>query len=376
MKIVCFADSHVNSAKYGRLDPETGLNSRTVQSLELMHTVVDHAARVHADALVFAGDAFRNASPPPTVADKVAQVFAKAAATGMQVVILDGNHDVSPQATQVSCLAMFSTLRVPNVLQTRFAESVDVVGADGERVRIATLPTYHTLADIRAAMDDLDASTPTVVVGHLTVRHAKLNEWTNAEKETDVPLETLVRPGVVAVVLGHLHEHQVLNEDPPVLYCGSTNRVDFGEEGQLKGFVELDIVDGKASTTFVPLEDAQRFITVEVVAEGTDATDQVVEALRAARVYDAVVRVKLTGTPETVLDERALLTEAEARGVSHLMKVQRVLTDAPAVTAEVSTSTSVYTAIDRYFADQPRAKERTALARTIAQQVDAVAGAD
>ncbi len=46
--------------------------------------------------------------------------------------------------------------------------------------------------------------------------------------------------------MGHIHKHQNLTRDreeaPPVIYSGSMERIDFGEEGDPKGFcwVELD----------------------------------------------------------------------------------------------------------------------------------------
>ena len=373
MKIVCFADSHVNSAKYGRLDPDTGLNTRAVQSLQLVNEVVDYALEHNADALVFAGDAFRNPTPPPTVADRTASAFARAAAQ-MKVLILDGNHDVPPQENQVSCLSMFSTLQVPNVLQTRFATSWDVKGADGVVVRLATLPTHHTLATIKETMDHVDTSVPTVIVGHLTVRGAKLNEWTNAEAETDIPLEVLTKKGVAAVVLGHLHEHQLLNEEPPVFYCGSTNRVDFGEEKQTKGFVVMDVNKaGKVDLQFVPLDNAQRFVTVDVSTTADDATPEVIAAVQQARVYDAVVRVRLTCTSATVVNERDLLTEANARGVTHLMKIARTVVDEPDVATSTNAlpqGTTAHDAVVAYFDGQPRGKERTKLALSIVNAVD------
>lgn len=372
MKIVCFADSHVNSAKYGRLDPESGLNTRTQQSLQLVNEVVDNALAMHADVLVFAGDAFRNPTPPPTVADRCAAALARAAAK-MKVLVLDGNHDVPPQENQVSCLSMFATLQVPNVLQTRFATSWDVTGADGQQVRFATLPTHHTLASIKETMDRVDTSVPTIVVGHLTVRGAKLNEWTNAEAETDIPLEVLTKKGVLAVVLGHLHEHQVLSEDPLVFYCGSTNRVDFGEEGQTKGFVVLDVVHDKVSHKFVPLDNAQRFVTIDMTTDADEATAEVIAAMRQAQVYDAVVRVRLNCTAATLVNERDLLAEASARGVTHMMKIAKTVVDAEDVATAANAlpqSTTAHAAVEAYFADQPRAKERTKLALSIVNAVD------
>ena len=49
-------------------------------------------------------------------------------------------------------------------------------------------------------------------------------------------------PQLEYVALGHIHRHQVLRHDPPmVVYSGSLQRVDFSEEGDEKGFCVVDL---------------------------------------------------------------------------------------------------------------------------------------
>ena len=59
-------------------------------------------------------------------------------------------------------------------------------------------------------------------------------------------------PGVDYVALGHIHKHQVLHyASPPVVYAGSIDRVDFGEEHEDKGWVLVDLPEkGRAEWEF------------------------------------------------------------------------------------------------------------------------------
>ena len=41
------------------------------------------------------------------------------------------------------------------------------------------------------------------------------------------------------VALGHIHKHQVIGQNPHVVYSGSIQRIDFGEENDEKGFCVL-----------------------------------------------------------------------------------------------------------------------------------------
>ena len=65
--------------------------------------------------------------------------------------------------------------------------------------------------------------------------------------------EHTLLPGIVAnpafdyVALGHIHRHQVLSEKPPVVYAGSLERLDFGEEADDKGFYLVEIGDGEGA---------------------------------------------------------------------------------------------------------------------------------
>ena len=47
------------------------------------------------------------------------------------------------------------------------------------------------------------------------------------------------------VALGHIHKHQILGNNPLVVYSGSMQRIDFGEERDDKGFCVIDLDPGK-----------------------------------------------------------------------------------------------------------------------------------
>jgi exonuclease SbcD len=67
------------------------------------------------------------------------------------------------------------------------------------------------------------------------------------------------------VALGHIHQHQNLNPagSPPVIYPGSLERVDFGEEKQPKGFCWVTLERGRADWRYIELA-ARPFCTIRV----------------------------------------------------------------------------------------------------------------
>ena len=115
-------------------------------------------------------------------------------------------------------------------------------------------------------------------------------------------LSSVALPAFDYVALGHIHKQQVLNENPPVVYAGSLERVDFGEEDDAKGFYVVDITAGKNSKRkisykFHPVH-ARRFLTVKVDLKGEepDPTATVLDAIKSQQesVKDAIVRLNIS----------------------------------------------------------------------------------
>jgi exonuclease SbcD len=128
-----------------------------------------------------------------------------------------------------------------------------------------------------------------------------------------------VDPAWRYVALGHIHKHQSLNSDaqPPVLYSGSIERIDFGEEHEPKGFVVAELSDGPTTWRFVSQyrREARSFVTIRAdVRAEADPTAAVVNAIRQQtgasgpndRLSESIVRVivKLRQEQEPLLLER------------------------------------------------------------------------
>ena len=127
----------------------------------------------------------------------------------------------------------------------------------------------------------------------------------------------LHRPELEYVALGHIHKHQVLRREAPVMaYSGSLQRVDFSEETDEKGFcvVDLDPAAPRGQRLvdfrFQPV-NARRFLTIDVtVSPGEpDPTAAALRAVARHDVADAVVRVRIRLSAEA----ESLLREGEIR---------------------------------------------------------------
>jgi exonuclease SbcD len=113
------------------------------------------------------------------------------------------------------------------------------------------------------------------------------------------------------VALGHIHRHQELNggQHPPIVYCGSLERIDFGEEKEPKGFVVAEVRRGHAEWEFHPV-DARRFVTIRAdVREEAEPLQALLATIARQDVADAVVRVLVQARAE----QEGLLRDADIR---------------------------------------------------------------
>jgi exonuclease SbcD len=328
-----FADLHIGMENYGRLDPRTGVSGRVLDFLQRFDELIDYGLERDVDLVVFAGDAFKTRDPNPTYQRAFARRVKNLADAGVPVVLLVGNHDLPAMVQKASSIDIFHTLSVPNVTVGR-VEAVHRIETKRGPVQVATAPypvrsrllsheEYRGLSmadldkalqqvvtdNIEALKAELDPDIPAVLTGHFSVSGAVWGSERSVMLGRDVvvPKSTLADPVFDYVALGHIHKHQNLTADqdgvPPVVYAGSLERIDFGEEGQPKGFCWVELGRGSGATTWEFVRGGARsFVTIRVdvrESEDADPTQAILEAIARHDIAAAVVRLIVQTTPET-----------------------------------------------------------------------------
>ena len=162
---------------------------------------------------------------------------------------------------------------------------------------------------IEREANELDPNIPAIITAHVTVNGATVGTERSMMLGQDHVLlvSALDRPQVGYVALGHIHKHQILRPEPPmVVYSGSLQRVDFSEEGDEKGFCVIDLdqsaPQGQRMTNFEFHKlDARSFVTVDVSVDALDVdpTASVIRAIKRKEIADSVVRVRINLTAES-----------------------------------------------------------------------------
>ena len=332
MRILHFSDLHIGVENYGRIDPQTGLSTRLIDFLASLDQVVEYALTEDVDLVLLAGDAYKGRDPSQTHQREFATRLARLSHAGIPAFLLVGNHDLPSAVSRATAVEIFSTLEVPHLTVGDNLQNYTIQTKSGP-LQILAVPWPRrsgilsreesrglTILEVRDEIQDrmtaaigrrageLDADIPALLAGHVTVNGATVGTERSMMLGQDHVLlaGALGRPQLDYVALGHIHKHQVLRWDNPMItYSGSLQRVDFSEENDEKGFclIELDPAapQGRRMTDFSFHKlNARSFVTVDVTvpAGEQDPTGVVLKAIARKEVADAVVRVRVTLPPE------------------------------------------------------------------------------
>lgn len=345
IKILHLSDTHIGSGfSHGKINPETRVNTRLEDFSKTLSMCIDRAIAEPVDLVLFGGDAFPDATPAPYIHKVFASQFRRLADANIPTVLLVGNHDQHSGGGGGASLSIYKTLGVPGFIVGEKIGTHRLTTANGD-IQIITLPWQNhgilmsrekteglSVLEVEqllikklelileAQVRSLDPEIPTVLLGHLMADRANIGaeRFLAVGKGFTLPMSLLIRPEIDYVALGHVHKHQNLNpsNDPPVIYPGSIERVDFSEEKETKGYVFVQIEKGKAVWEFCPLP-AREFCTIKIdVSKSNQPEAKIIEAIAKHSVTDKVVRLIYQLNPEQV-DQISLSNLREALASAH-----------------------------------------------------------
>ena len=245
IKLLHMADLHIGMENYGRIDQPTGMHSPLLDDLARLDEAIDYGLAEGVDAVLIAGDIYKNRTPNPTHQREFARRIHRLRKADLPTFILIGNHDVSPAAGRAHSIEIFDTLAVEGVtiadragvhtIETR-AGPFQIIALPWvtrhnlltkEELRLASLLEVETMLlqridnFLRHAADDLDPALPTVLTIHGTIDGATVG----AERQIMLGADLMLPKSFVAlpkgdyVALGHLHKHQSPDSALSVQLC-------------------------------------------------------------------------------------------------------------------------------------------------------------
>jgi exonuclease SbcD len=284
MRILHTGDWHVGK-KLGRID-------RSKESEAVLDELVEVARDQEVDLVIVAGDLFDRGLPPFASLRLVLDTLVRLADTGARVVAIPGNHD-SPDLFEVLTphLAHSNVTLRHKTFRPEAGGVVQVPSRDGtETAQVACFPFLHEstvvewteageekhksyadrVRDIcKAYADWMMANGPGATVdllaAHFMVHGAVPS---GSERELHIGEAYMARenavPNVHYSALGHIHQAQgAPGSADRARYCGSLMQLDFGEAGQDKSVVVVDVSpDGRRKIEQIPITSGRSLVRV------------------------------------------------------------------------------------------------------------------
>jgi exonuclease SbcD len=423
MRVIHFADLHIGVELYGKPLPDRGWSSRMQDFLDAFDHLVAYAIEEGADAVIFGGDAYKSREPSQTHQREFARRIRRLSEAGIATFLLVGNHDLPNAEGRAHVLEIYRTLAVPNVyvgdaslfgegrrpvvmetragpLQVAFLPWPQVSRWLANHPQAGAMTIDQQMHEVEAEMGRLiadeaaatDPEIPSVLAAHVSINDWLVRENAGSEKWMTVgTAPTMLKSALCEgsfdyIALGHHHNRLQLDLVTPAFYAGSMQPVDFGEEGQEKGFMVFDIdpragrgerLRGSGAPRFEPVP-ARRFVTVRARPRDADPTPETCAAIERASICDAIVRVEVHVTPEQERLFRRPEVQRLLQEAHFVAGIRTILPDEPAggvlpagVTPEVADPLE---ALDLYFRSKQYGDERRARLRKAAEDLMASSG--
>ena len=406
MKILHLADVHLGMENYGKIDPITGLNTRLQDFIRCFSFAIDTAIKEDVDLVVFAGDAYKNSNPSATHQREFAKQIYRLSEAKIPTVLVKGNHDNPVSYGRATSIDIFSTLEIPNVYVVNEPDILRIPTKSGEaNIFAVPWPTkeQHLTRDEMKGKTEKEITqliqekvtnlikyfagygsndsifVPNIFVGHLAIAEATFSgSETSVIIGTDpvIPVRLLSNSIFDYVALGHIHKHQNLNPEgkPPIVYSGSIERINFGEEKDDKGFCLVNIEKGKTDYKFIPVP-ARKFITIDIeIGAEEDPTEALLAEITKHNLDNSVMRIYFT-IPE---DRKQLIDFARVNEALKDSFMVKTITERakPVIRARrmaITEDLGMVEALDRYIENnedlKPYAEEMISKAKELEQEL-------
>lgn len=331
MKIAHTADWHLGRLWQGRL----GVDNLPILGMDAflaLDFLIEQCIERGVELLLVAGDVFDSNNPPNAVMQQFARRMARLSKSGIQTVVIVGNHDSAPASA--NAIDPIAELDLPNIWvcsKPRLLTQAEL----GLPVKVGAIPWLHKSV-IRALLQDAEEADlheqitarlqtivgeweqvnndPFVVVSHGTISGTKMrgeNVYALGN-EFVFPPELFTRNKVLYGALGHIHEPQVVSGD--LVYPGSIFRTDWGDPAD-KRFAVFE-PGGEIEWVDIP---SRKYLEAKVSLGAEDSVQKALDALKAlGDITDAMVRLNITADPSAGVPVDDLYQAAEEGGALKL----------------------------------------------------------
>ncbi|NPV56907.1 MAG: exonuclease subunit SbcD, partial [Anaerolineae bacterium] len=200
IRVLHFADAHIDSAAHGRHDPESGLPVRVMDFLKALDTIIDTAINEKVDLVIFAGDAYKDRSPSPTYQREWGKRIMRLSNAGIPTLLLVGNHDLSPAVGRAHALQEYTTLQVLHVQVIAAPKFLHPQDLEGLPLQIIAMP-WVSRAGLAATLQNEGAGEVDLEREVEATIHSIISDWVE-KSDPDLPLILAAHASVQGAIYG------------------------------------------------------------------------------------------------------------------------------------------------------------------------------
>lgn len=265
MKIVVLGDTHFGGGySLGKKDTRTHLNTRLLDFSNTFDFAVDYMVNNHVRHFVITGDIFEYRRPQAAELSLFSKKMCRLTELGIHTHILVGNHDIiSEQKT--TTIDVLSSLKLPMVHVYSDISSLTCGDETKEKINLIFFPfrkrqmldcvsndeAVARLSDrLSYELRSLSKKHPSILVGHMMIQETRLGETILEGESGEVVLPCSMFDELQAVIMGHVHPHQIIKRDPLITYVGQMEARDFGEGKYDKYLMLIENNDNRLTFNF------------------------------------------------------------------------------------------------------------------------------
>lgn len=297
MKIVIVGDSHIG-AIFGLGGPNgEGGNTRIDDYEKTLSYIVDYCIENKVDAFIQTGDAFDKRNPTAEQMEIMNRALKKLSFHNIFSVVIMGNHDYKKTGPSfVSSISGLSARDLPNVRTVLHPEMISL--SDGkDKVNLLLMPFRdRKLYPGKSTKEDSllyeqEVKTlisgvregPIVGIGHNFFYEGSYNDYGGVEVLPKIE----AFKGCDLMAMGHYHNFKILKKsDPIAIYTGSMEKLNFGDLGSKKVFIQYDTNEKRTRVLKAPVR--------ELWDESIDLTDSTFETV-AEDLEDKLSQIDVEG---------------------------------------------------------------------------------
>jgi exonuclease SbcD len=285
LKLVHISDTHLGFSAYSKLDPVEGINQREADVYRAFAQAVDKAIELMPDIVVHSGDLFDTVRPQNRAIDAALKQMIKLSRAGIETVLISGNHSTPRLRETGSLFRIFEHLEHIHPVHEPGVADIRIGDATVKAVPHSVTPS---LAEVVMSAQPDKGSRFNVLVLHAGVTGSRTYNMDEFNEQA-VSQESL-EDDWDYIALGHFHHFAKVTQR--AYYSGSTERMGFGEAGQDKGLVEVDLSSHSVKFHKLPIREMLDIDAFE--AKGSSSSEilnGVREKISGSSIDDKVVRL-------------------------------------------------------------------------------------